>query len=95
MSERKEVAGLPLQHSLEKCSTVLPLQSLYITRSTDSGICLPSVGYLHAQEQTKNIQKYALRICSGRLSASCEELLDFFKIPTLASRQSTYITSIS
>ena len=87
MSESKEVAGLPLPHSLHKCSTVLPMQSLYITRSTNSGICLPSMGSIHAQEQTKNVQKYALRITSGRWSASYEELLDLFKIPTLASRR--------
>ena len=51
MSERKEGAGLPLPHSLQKCSKVLPMQSLYITCST----------------KDKIYSEIIIRICSGRL----------------------------
>ena len=39
------------------------------------------------RRKIENIQKYALRICSGRWLASYEELLDVFKLPTLASHR--------
>ena len=37
------------------------------------------------RQKIENIQKYTLRICSGRWLASYEELLDVFNLPTLAS----------
>ena len=43
------------------------------------------------RQKIENIQKYALRICSGRWLASYEELLD---VPTLASRRE-YLRIIS
>ena len=46
------------------------------------------------RQKIENVQKYALRICSGRWLASYEELLDEFKLSTLASRQE-YLRIIS
>ena len=46
------------------------------------------------RQKIENIQKYALRICSGRWLVSYEELLDVFKLPTLASRRE-YLRIIS
>ena len=42
---------------------------------------------LKNKHKIESLQKYALRICSGRWSASYEELLDLFELPTLASRR--------
>ena len=42
---------------------------------------------LKNKHKIESLQKYALCICSGRWSASYEELLDLFKLPTLASRR--------
>lgn len=42
---------------------------------------------LKNKHKIENLQKYALRISSGRWAASYEELLDHFKLPTLASRR--------
>ena len=40
---------------------------------------------LKNKHKIESLQKYALRICSGRWFASYEELLDLFELPTLAS----------
>ena len=42
---------------------------------------------LKNKHKIESLQKHALRICSGRWSASYEELLDLFELPTLASRR--------
>ena len=42
---------------------------------------------LKNKHKIESLQKYALCICSGRWSASYEELLALFELPTLASRR--------